>query len=103
MAAAKFRLVLFAHMDAAGRHLDTAGAARLDGDPVLTKHREQTTMDRIWENIGTIAAGVIGVAILAVLVSQKAQTPAVIGAAGSAFSNILSAATGPVTGSVAAP
>ena len=60
-------------------------------------------MDRIWENIGTIAAGVIGVAILAVLVSQKAQTPAVIGAAGSAFSNILSAATGPVTGSVAAP
>lgn len=60
-------------------------------------------MDRMWENIGTIAAGVIGVAILAVLVSQKSQTPAVIGAAGSAFSNILSAATGPVTGTTSAP
>jgi PRD1 phage membrane DNA delivery len=57
----------------------------------------------LWEPIVTIAAGVIGVAILAVLVSKNAQTGQVIGAAGSAFSNVLSAATGPVTGATAAP
>jgi hypothetical protein len=55
------------------------------------------------EAIVTIAAGVIGVAIIAVLVSKNAQTPAVFGAAGSAFSNVLSAATAPVTGKAAAP
>lgn len=57
----------------------------------------------LWEPVLTVAAGVIGVAILAVLVSKNAQTPQVIGAAGSAFSNVLSAATGPVTGATAAP
>ena len=61
-------------------------------------------MDRsIFEPVATIAAGVIGVAILAVLVSKNAQTPQVLGAAGSAFSNVLSAATAPVTGASAAP
>ena len=57
----------------------------------------------LWEPVVTIAAGVIGVAIIAVLVSKNAQTPQVLGAAGSAFSNVLSAATGPVTGATAAP
>lgn len=57
----------------------------------------------VLEPILTIAAGVIGVAILAVLVSKNAQTPQVIGSAGSAFSNILSAATGPVTNNTASP
>ena len=57
----------------------------------------------ILEPIATIAAGVIGIAILAVLVSKNAQTPQVLGAAGSAFSNVISAATGPVTGATAAP
>ncbi len=60
-------------------------------------------MKDLWEPVVTIAAGVIGVAILAVLVSRNAQTPQVLGAAGSAFSNVLSAATGPVTGNSAAP
>lgn len=60
-------------------------------------------MDRAFETVITIASGIIGVAILAVLVSNKANTAGVLGAAGSAFSNALSAATGPVTGSVAAP
>jgi PRD1 phage membrane DNA delivery len=60
-------------------------------------------MDRAFETIVTIASGIIGVAILAVLVSNKANTAGVLGAAGSAFSNALSAATGPVTGSVAPP
>jgi len=57
----------------------------------------------IFEPIVTILAGVIGVAIIAVLVSSKAQTGNVLAAAGGAFSNVLSAATAPVTGSSAAP
>jgi membrane DNA delivery protein len=60
-------------------------------------------MNQITEGLVTIATAIVGVAILAVLVSKNSQTPAVLGAAGSAFSNALSAATGPVTGSVAAP
>lgn len=59
--------------------------------------------NNLWEPIVTIAGGVIAVAILAVLVSKNAQTSSVIGSAGSAFSNVLSAATGPVTGSTTAP
>lgn len=55
------------------------------------------------EAIVTIATGIIGLAIVAVLVSNKAQTGSVLGAAGSAFANALSAATGPVTGAAAAP
>lgn len=46
----------------------------------------------------TVATAVVGVAILATLVSRNAQTPAVISSAGDAFSDILRAATGPVTG-----
>lgn len=58
---------------------------------------------RVWEAPLTIAAGIIGVAIIAVLVSQRSQTPQVLGAAGSAFANMLSAATAPVTGNAATP
>ena len=57
----------------------------------------------IFEPLVTIAAGVIGVAIIAVLVSNKAQTGEVLAAAGGAFSNVLSAATAPVTGNASAP
>lgn len=46
----------------------------------------------------TIATGVLGVAILALLVSKKANTAGVIGAGGSAFSNALGVALSPVTG-----
>ena len=46
-----------------------------------------------------VLTGIIGVALLAVLVSKNAQTPQVIGAAGSAFSNALATAVSPVTGS----
>lgn len=48
--------------------------------------------------IVTVLTAIVGVAILAVLVSRNSQTPQVIGAAGDAFSNMLRAATGPVTG-----
>lgn len=60
-------------------------------------------MNNALEPIVTIAVAIVGVAILAVLVSQKSNTAGVLAAAGSAFSNSLSAATGPVTGSTAAP
>jgi hypothetical protein len=48
--------------------------------------------------IVTIAVAIVGVAILAVLVSKKANTAGVITAAGTAFSGALNAATAPVTG-----
>lgn len=45
-----------------------------------------------------IVAGVLGLSIVSVLVSKNAQTPTVINAAGSALSNVISAAVNPVTG-----
>jgi hypothetical protein len=60
-------------------------------------------MDRLTEGIVTILTAIVGVAILAVLVSSRSNTAGVLGAAGSAFSNALSAATGPVTGATARP
>jgi hypothetical protein len=57
----------------------------------------------IFEPIVTIVGGVIAVAIIAVLVSQRAQTANVFAAAGGAFSNVLSTAVSPVTGAAATP
>lgn len=57
----------------------------------------------LFEPVTTILAGIIGVAIIAVLVSQKSNTSGVFAAAGGAFSNALSAAVSPVTGNSAAP
>lgn len=50
------------------------------------------------EAIVTIATAVVGVAILAVLVSQKSNTTGVVQAFGSAFTNALGVAEAPVTG-----
>lgn len=54
-------------------------------------------------NIGptflAVIGSVIGLAIVAVLVSQRAQTPSVISAGGSALASIIGAAVAPVTGS----
>lgn len=55
-------------------------------------------MNTITEMLVTIAVAIIGLATVAVLVSRKAQTPAVIQASGSAFSNALAVAESPVTG-----
>jgi hypothetical protein len=55
-------------------------------------------MNSLWSGIVTICVAIIGVAIIATLVSKNAQTPQVLQAAGSAFSGALSAAEGPVTG-----
>lgn len=55
-------------------------------------------MTPLVEAIVTIALAIVGVATVSVLVSKKAQTPAVIQASGSAFSNALAVAESPVTG-----
>jgi PRD1 phage membrane DNA delivery len=57
----------------------------------------------VFEPIVTIVAGIIGVTIIAVLVSRNAQTANVFAAAGGAFSNVLSTAVSPVTGAAATP
>lgn len=56
-------------------------------------------MGKTGEVISLIAVGVIGLAIVAVLVAQKANTSSVISAATGGFANILGAAIAPVTGS----
>jgi hypothetical protein len=55
-------------------------------------------MNTLTEALVTIATAIVGLAIVAVLVSKKSQTPAVIQASGSAFGNALAVAESPVTG-----
>jgi len=55
-------------------------------------------MNAFWETIVTVASGIIGLAIVAVLVSRRSQTPAVIQSAASGFANSLGVAASPVTG-----
>lgn len=55
-------------------------------------------MNNVTEMVVTIGTAITGVAILAVLVSRKSQTAAIIQNAGSAFSNALGVAVSPVTG-----
>ena len=55
-------------------------------------------MDRLTEAVVTIGTAIIGVAILAVLVSKRSDTAHVLMASGQAFSGALGAATAPVTG-----
>jgi hypothetical protein len=54
--------------------------------------------DKAINGIIAILAGVIGISVLAVLVSKQSQTPQVLQAAAQGFGSILSAATGPVSG-----
>lgn len=55
-------------------------------------------MGNFGESLVTIATAIIGVALLAVLVSRNAKTADVIGSAGRAFSTAIRTATGPVSG-----
>jgi hypothetical protein len=55
------------------------------------------------EAVVTIATAIVGLAIIATLVSRNAQTPAVIQSAASGFNNALAVAESPVTGSHAQP
>ena len=56
-------------------------------------------MSSIGPTLITVVAGVLGLAMVAVLVSQKAQTSTVIQGAGTALSSIIGAAVAPVSGS----
>lgn len=49
--------------------------------------------------IVSVIAGVIGLAMVAVLVSKSANTASVISSSGSALSSVISAAVSPVSGS----
>jgi hypothetical protein len=53
---------------------------------------------KLGDSIITVITAIIGVAVISVLVSQKAQTSQVLTAGGTAFSTILKAAVAPVTG-----
>lgn len=54
-------------------------------------------MNKAMEQVTVIALAIIGVAILAVLVSRNANTTRVISATSNAFNEALRAATGPVS------
>lgn len=60
-------------------------------------------MNSTVEAMVTIAGMVVGVAIIATLVSTKANTGGVLQSFGAMMSNMLSAATSPVTGTGTAP
>jgi membrane DNA delivery protein len=53
--------------------------------------------------IATVLLGIVAVAMVAIIVSKNSQSPAVIQASGSAFSNALDVAVSPVTGNTTAP
>lgn len=55
-------------------------------------------LDHITTSIVTVITAIIGVAIIAVLVSKNSQTSQVLTAGGNAFANILGVAESPVTG-----
>lgn len=55
--------------------------------------------DQLITSIVTVLTAIVGVAILAVLVSKNSQTGAVIGAGGNAFAQDLSTALSPITSS----
>jgi len=55
-------------------------------------------MNNAMGQVVTILTAIIGVAILSVIVSKKAQTPEVLDSFFGGFSKALSAATSPVTG-----
>lgn len=54
--------------------------------------------DQLISSVVTVLTAIIGVAIIAVLVSKNANTTGVISAGGSAFSQALGTAISPVTG-----
>lgn len=53
-------------------------------------------MGRMGEQVTVVLLAIVGVAVLAVLVSKNANTSGVIAAVGSGFGNALSAAISPV-------
>lgn len=56
-------------------------------------------MNDFWQGLVAIATAVVGVAVLAVIVSRNSQTPQVIGSLAQGLASDLSAAEAPVSGS----
>lgn len=54
--------------------------------------------DNFIKELVVVAVSIVGLAIIATLVSNRANTANVITSAGNAFSNAIAAATGPVSG-----
>lgn len=54
--------------------------------------------DQLIASVVTVLTAIVGLAIIAVLVSKQANTSGVIQSGGSAFSQAISAAVSPVTG-----
>jgi preprotein translocase subunit SecD len=54
-------------------------------------------MGNIGPAVVSVIAGIIGLAIVAVIMSQRAQTPAVISAGGNALASVIGAAVKPVS------
>ena len=55
-------------------------------------------ISEILRDVTTIALAIVGVAVLAILVSKKSNTTGVINASSSAYNTALATAEGPVTG-----
>lgn len=55
-------------------------------------------MNQLTETAASIGLAIVGVAILALIISRKSNTAGVIGAIGASFSNALGVAISPVTG-----
>jgi len=55
--------------------------------------------DQLFSSIVTVTGGIIMLAMVATLVSKNANTANIVSTTGSAFSNAISAAEAPVTGS----
>jgi hypothetical protein len=56
-------------------------------------------LDKVGPAAVAVVASIIGLAMVAVVVSRNAQTPQVIGAAGNALKGIIGQAVSPVSGS----
>jgi hypothetical protein len=54
--------------------------------------------DQLIASVVTVATAIVGLAIIAVLVSKQANTSNVIASGGNAFSGAISAAVSPITG-----
>lgn len=54
--------------------------------------------EQLVSSVTTVLLAIVGVAIIAVLVSRNANTTGVISSGGSAFAQDLGAATAPITG-----
>jgi PRD1 phage membrane DNA delivery len=54
--------------------------------------------DQVIQGVVTIASAIVGIAIIAVLVSKQANTGSVISSAASGFAQDIGAAVSPITG-----